>query len=148
MGMSDGVTQTIFFIAAVVLATATVAMTYGAVQGMAGDVQAHADLMGQRLRSDLRVISDPANVPTSPLTLLVKNIGDRPLHPELFTVLVDGSVHTDVAVDVLGSDDDTTLRAAEVASLVLTGLTPASGDHTVRVVDASGVADEFRFHKE
>ena len=74
MGMSDGVTQTIFFIAAVVLATATVAMTYGAVQGMAGDVQAHADLMGQRLRSDLRVISDPATVSYTHLTLPTKRI--------------------------------------------------------------------------
>lgn len=147
MAASESVTQTIFFIAAIVLATATVGMTYGAVQGMAGDVEAHAQTLGQRLRSDIRIVNDAAHVTTSPLTVLVKNVGAQTLHPELWTVLVDGTAHTDVTRDVLGSADDDTLGAAQTVELQVNGATIASGDHAVRVVAETGVADEFRFHQ-
>ena len=144
--MSEGVTQTIFFVAAVVLATATVAMTYSAVQGMAGDVQSHAQVVGQRLRSDLRIVNDPQHVVTSPLTLYIKNIGSQTLYPELWTLLVDGLARTSVTYDVLGSADDTALREAEVVQAEVTGFVLGSGDHSVRVVAETGVEDHFTFY--
>lgn len=146
MGFGAGITQTIFFVAAVLLATATVVMTYSALQDVTADLQAHADVVGQRLRSDIRVINDPAHVVTSPLTLLVKNVGVQPLHPELWNVVLDGVVRTSVTVDVLSSSDDTTVGEAQVAQLSVSGFTLGSGDHTVRVVAETGVEDEFRFN--
>lgn len=147
MGLSDGVTQTIFFVAAILLATAVVVMTYGALQGVTGDLQAHADVASQRLRSEVRIINDPAHVTTSPsLILYVKNVGVQALHPELWTVLVDGTVKTSVTVDVLGSTDDTTVFEAQVAQLTVGSPGIGTGDHTVVVVAETGVDDAFVFN--
>ncbi|HEV8358963.1 MAG TPA: hypothetical protein VGR28_00765 [Candidatus Thermoplasmatota archaeon] len=144
--MDTSITQTIFFIAAVLLATATVAMTYNAVQGMAGDMETHADLLGQRLRSEVRVINDPLNVDVSPdLVLLVKNIGEQTLHPSLWTVLHDGTAYATFTVDVLDSANDDDLRQSETASIAVTGLAPAAGDHAAKIVAETGVSDEMDY---
>lgn len=146
MGMGDSVTELVFFIAALLLATATVAVTVGAVQGMTGDVGLHAQTLGQRLRSDVRLVNDAAHVTTSPLTLLVKNVGSLTLHPTLWTVLVDGSPNANVTVTVLDQADNSTLGEAQVAKLEVAGTSLATGDHVARVVTETGVADELRFH--
>lgn len=146
MGLSEGVTQTIFFVAAILLATAVVVMTYGALQNVTGDLQAHAQVASQRLRSEVRIINDPAHVTTSPsLILYVKNVGVQALHPELWNVILDGTVKTSVTVDVLGTTDDTTVGEAQVAQLTVGSPGLSTGDHTARVVAETGVADDFVF---
>jgi archaellum component FlaG (FlaF/FlaG flagellin family) len=145
MGMGDGVSQTIFFIAGITLATAVVVMASGALTQLSGDIGAHAQDLGKRLKSDIKIINDPAHVPASPLTLYVKNTGSQRLLPSLWTVLVDGSVQTGLGVDVLGSADDTNLGQAQVAQLQVSGLSLASGDHTARVIAETGVYDDLSF---
>ena len=146
MGAGDAVSQTIFFIAAVALSAAVVVMAGGAVQHLGGDIAANADTMGARLRSEVRIISDAANVPNDPLVVLVKNVGDASLHPSLWTILYDGTAETNLTFDVLGSADDTTLRESEVVQVTVVGLNASDADHTLRVIAETGVEDEWRFN--
>jgi archaellum component FlaG (FlaF/FlaG flagellin family) len=146
VGVGDSVSQTIFFIASVALATAVVVMAAGAVNNLTGDIAANADTTGTRLRSEIRIISDAGNVQNNPLKVLVKNVGAQTLHPSLWTVLYDGTAQTTLSFDVLSSTDDLTLGEAQVVLVTITGLNASNADHTVRVITESGVEDQWMFN--
>lgn len=145
MGMGEGVSQVIFFIAGITLATAVVVMASGALNQLSGDIGAHAQDMSKRLKSDLHIVNDPAHVPTSPLTLYVKNTGSQRLQPSLWTVLYDGTAETNLTITIIGGADNTNLGQAQVAEVQVNGLTVAAGDHSVRVVAETGVYDDMTF---
>jgi archaeal flagellar protein FlaG len=133
--------ETIFFIGAVVVATGLVAAFAGTVGDLSQGVQERGTALAKTLRTDIAIINDPMNVPTSPLVLYVKNVGHASLLVVDTNVFLDGTASADLAFDVLSSDDDATWRAGEVLKIAV-----ASGDHRVRVVAATGVAGTLEFH--
>ena len=145
MGVDISATHTLFFIAAVVLAVGTVGVFNQSVQKFNGEVGTRSTGLADELSTDVRIINDPAEITTSPVTVYVMNTGSSTLSPGESIVLLDGAPHTDLAFDVIADDDDVEWAPGQVLQITLTGSNLGNGDHRLKVVVQHGVADILRF---
>jgi archaeal flagellar protein FlaG len=147
MAAGDAATESIFFITAVVLATAAVGLFGGITNKVSDDMRMQGDRASDQLRTDITIINDPAVIATSPaLIIYVKNTGTFNFDPNQMELLIDGVPQTGMVYDVLGRTDDNTFRPGEVCQISKT-TTISNGDHKVRVVTPNGVADDLDFLK-
>lgn len=144
---SGAMTETIFFIAAALVATTVVGVLGNVVQDISRSTAVRGRALAEELRTDIAIINDPGAVATSPLTVYAKNTGLAPLTTNLTNVLVNGSVQTNLTFDVLGSSDDTAWPSGEVLKITVNGVSLPSGDHRVRVVTSNGIRAEMEFTK-
>lgn len=140
--------ETILFIAAILVTTAVVGALSVVVTGLAGDVESRGELLSSELRTHITIINDPLVVETDPLEIYVKNTGSKSLLTPDINVLIDGQVMAsgDVAFDVMESTDDDTLRQGEVLQITVSDQTFNNNeDYRIRIVTDNGIEDTFTF---
>lgn len=140
----SAMSEMILFVGATLAALVVAAALGGVATQYSAGLHSRSTSLAAELDSGIAVVNDPAAVPNGPLVLYVKNTGARELDPALFTILVDGQARTPFTVTVAGAPA-TVVRPAELATVTITGLTVAAGDHTVHIVAGSGARADFLF---
>ncbi len=148
MGLDTSATKAIFFITAVVVAATLAGIFTTVTYKFSSNIGVRAQLLSSTLKSDIKIINDPAAVPynntTHLLILYVKNTGKTLISTAEVTVLIDGMVvpSSNVTIEVLTSTGQ--WYPGSVAQINVTvALSP--GDHVAKVVLSNGVYDEFEF---
>lgn len=141
--------ETILFIAAILVTTAVVG-TFSVVIGqLAGDVETRGKFMSDELRTHITIINDPLAVDVDPdLEVFVKNTGAKTLLVPDVDIFIDGQpmATANVTNDVLESSDDDSWRQGQVLQISVANQTFADGvDYRIRIVTASGISDSFTF---
>ncbi|MEA3143764.1 MAG: archaeal flagellar protein FlaG [Thermoplasmata archaeon] len=136
--------ETILFIGAV----AAAALLAGALAGVTGHyttgLRDRSKALEAELTSRIAIVNDPANVPTGPLLLYVKNTGSRALTLDTFVILVDGVASADWAATV-GGVAALGLKPGQLATLTVNDLAVPAGDHRAVVVADAGASAALDF---
>lgn len=143
--MADAsVSQMVFFIAAVLVAGSMAGVFISVSNSMSHTIEQRGDSMSTQLQTDITIINDPVVVPYSDgnLTLYVKNTGTSTLSENSLTILVDGEFYN--ATRITSSNSDQKWLPEKVLTIQLeVYLNP--GDHSAKVVTASGINDVLQF---
>jgi archaellum component FlaG (FlaF/FlaG flagellin family) len=143
--MSDaGTTQTIFFVAAIVVAASLSGVFIGLSSNMATAVEKRATNFSDKLDTGIKVINDPAFMPYSDsnLTLYIKNTGSIILLPTDMIVMIDGLLQNTSSWTIMGG------AVQWVPGIVLEvhlNIILANGDHTAKAVISNGISDSMGF---
>lgn len=148
MGSGTAASETIFFIAAIVLSTVLVGALTVVVQGISSGLNAHGETISDEFASDVKIINDPKKMGAAAATLIVyvKNTGRTTLLVTPFTFLRDGVVGVSVTFDVLNSADDSVVQVGQVLKATVNDFTVGTGDHRLRVIAGTGVSDDFDYN--
>ncbi len=150
MGSSNGTTELLFFIGAVVIATTIVAVLAGGIQSISAGVSDRSNSISDTLKSDISLVNDPGEVPNDPVKLYVKNTGVSTLDTNYLSVVLDGEIlgEYDVSyVDTPGFLDDSLWGPGEVVKVeVTTDL--SAGLHSAQVTMSGDVSDRIDFEIE
>ncbi|MBU1159376.1 MAG: hypothetical protein KKE24_08575 [Candidatus Thermoplasmatota archaeon] len=143
MGASGASTQLIFFVSAVIVASAVVAAAANSVYGITSGIDQKSDNIQKEMLTEISIINDPTNVPNDPVRIYVKNLGNTVLNQNYITVMLDGMVVTDYTLSLSGN----TSSYWDPSSVILITIdqTLASGDHTVTVTTENGIMDRLSF---
>ena len=143
MSGGDAPTQLIFFISAIIVSTAVVAVAANSVYDLANGIDNRSDGIVDEMSTDIAIINDPSCVPNDPLRIYVKNLGDTVLNQNYITVILDGLAVTDLALSLSGN---TTSHWDPSSVLTITiDQELSSGDHTVQVTTENGISDKLSF---
>lgn len=145
MAAGGAAAEAIFFIAAVILATAFVGIATLVTQDFSKGVEQKGQSLSKELRTSIVIISDPLKMTTAPMTILVKNVGSISLPVKTTTYMLDGEVAPGPSYDVLDSDDDELWKIAEVLKIEENNFIPGAGDHRIRVVTENGIYADIDF---
>ena len=143
MGASGASTQLIFFISALIVATAVVAVAANGVSKITNGIDQKSDSVEKDLLTDISIINDPDEIPNDPVRIYVKNVGKTVLNQNYITVMLDGIAVTNYTLTLSGS----TLSYWDPASMltISIGQNLAEGDHSVQVTTENGVSDKLSF---
>jgi flagellar protein FlaG len=144
MGVDTSVTHSIFFIAAIIVATSLAGTFIAITYHLADDLEAREQAVSDTMLTDLVIINDPQMMPysESQLSIYAKNTGSISINHNRLTVFVDGE-YLEPTVQLMESAA-MTWRASEVAEIIVTvDLSP--GDHQVKVITDNGVSDTMLF---
>jgi len=143
MGMSTATSQLVFFIAAMIVASAVVGVMAKGVFQVTDGIDGKSKLVDEQLNTDILIINDPNNVPNNPVKIYAKNTGSTTLNEELITVQIDGNASLTYTTSVSGG---TGSYWSPSSLLIITiSMNLSSGDHTVIVTTENGVSDTFEF---
>lgn len=143
MGFGEVAVTLMLFTGSIVIAAGVVGMLGVVVQDIASSGETRGKAVAERLRTDVEVINDPAQLP-SPLKFYVKNTGSSILDPNVTTLIVDGVARTAATFTVQDPAQAGWWRPGEVMEAADATLSLAAGDHTVTVVVGGGVRDSLR----
>jgi archaellum component FlaG (FlaF/FlaG flagellin family) len=135
--------QTIYFVAAVVAATALagamISISYAAAETMRNEGNAFAEQM----QTGIQIINDPRIVPVHDgnITIYIKNIGKSTLSPLGLTLFLDGEVVSDATYPTL---TNAYWAEGEIIEINMPGPT-SGGDHTLKVILKNGVSTTMMF---
>ncbi len=143
MGASGASTQLIFFISALIVATAVVAVAANGVSKITNGIDQKSDNVEKDLLTDISIINDPDEIPNDPVRIYVKNVGKTVLNQNYITVMLDGFAVTNYTLTLSGS----TLSYWDPASMLTISIDQnlAEGDHSVQVTTENGVSDKLSF---
>jgi flagellar protein FlaG len=145
MGFSLTGTHVVFFIAAVIIASAASGVFIAVVNDVTTSFSERGDRVKVQLNTEFKIISDPDNIPTSGSNyqFYLKNIGGSELSTsnETFHVFIDG----ELIVTANYSFADATIQPDETTTLSINTNDISTGDQTLRVVGPQAVEDEFDF---
>lgn len=143
MGASGASTQLIFFVSALIVATAVVAVAANGVYKITNGIDQKSDNVENELLTDIAIINDPEEVPNDPVKVYVKNVGRTVLNQDLVTVIVDGVMETGCTMTLSGSDSSHWEPSSVLT--VSIDMELATGDHTIKVITENGVSDVLSF---
>lgn len=143
MGMSASSTQLIFFIAALVVASAVVGTVAKGVMDLTNGIDEKGDLIDKQLKTDIAIINDPENVPNNPVKIYVKNIGSVTLNQSMVSIILNGTVETSFTTSVSGGTGSYWSPSSTLTITISTTL--PSGDYTVIITTENGVKDSLDF---
>ncbi|MCZ7397758.1 MAG: flagellar protein G [Candidatus Methanoperedens sp.] len=147
----DGITQLIFFIAAIVIAVGVIGVVTVNVQSISASYGMNSKTLADQLKTDITIINDPGAIPNSSsnYSFYVKNTGKSTLDPTTVNMFVDGKYTMNLTYKIM---ENTTLwYPTNVLMLNYTygvnknPVLSSSPDHTVRVVAGNGVFDTMAF---
>jgi archaellum component FlaG (FlaF/FlaG flagellin family) len=143
MGASGASTQLIFFVTALIVATAVVAVAANGVHKITNGIDEKSDSVEKELLTEISIINDPSVMPNDPVKIFVKNVGKTVLNQNYITVMLDGDVVADYTLTLSGN----TSTHWDPASVLTITIDQAlgSGDHTVMVTTENGVSDKLSF---
>jgi flagellar protein FlaG len=145
MGFSLTGTQVIFFIAAVIIASAVSGVFIVVVNDVTKSFSDRGDRVQEQLDTEFKIINDPDNIPSEGSNYLfyMKNIGGAKLitSNDTFQVFVDG----DFVAIANYNFSDSSIQPGDVAALYIATNEISAGDHTLRVVGPRAIEDEFAF---
>lgn len=143
MGASGASTQLIFFVSALIVATAVVAVTANGVYKITNGIDQKSDIVEKELLTEIAIINDPDEVPNDPVMIYIKNVGKTVLNQNYITVILDGMLVTNSTLTLSGS----TSSYWDPASMLTVSIDQdlGTGDHTVQVTTENGVSDKLSF---
>ena len=143
MSASGGATELIFFISAVVVATAVVAVAANGIYDLTHGIEDRGEQVKDEMSTRIVIVNDPSAVPNDPVLIYVKNIGTTTLNHNYISVFLDGVVVTDTTLTLSGNRtsfwDPSSLLTISIDQDL------SSGDHTVQVTTENGVSDTLSF---
>lgn len=147
MGAGTSATHIIFFIAAVIIAGSVVGALFVNTQSVTDSLSAASKTLSEQLRTDITIINDPENIPTSGdvYTFYVKNTGNTILPIEYVNVIIDGVIIPDADMTKTLVDGSSTWNYGDVLQIDVTYPGLPSGDHTIRVITENGIDDTMDF---
>ena len=143
MGASGASTQLIFFISALIVATAVVSVAANGVYKITNGIDQKSENVEKDLLTDISIINDPDEIPNDPVRIYVKNVGKTVLSQNYITVILDGIVVTDYTLTLSGNTSSYWDPASMLTISIDENLT--EGDHSVQVTTENGVSDKLSF---
>jgi len=142
---STAVSQIIFFIASIVVATMVVGGLFVVTQDFTDALEDRGHTNAEKLRTRILIVNDPVAMPynntTGELHVYVKNIGMREIGMGSIAILLDGRPATISDVSLLNGTDWEPGRTVDVN--VTATLDP--GDHEMMVIVEYGASDRMTF---
>ncbi|UCE81048.1 MAG: hypothetical protein JSV94_01020 [Methanobacteriota archaeon] len=143
MSASGGATELIFFVSAVIVATAVVAVAANGIYDLTEGIDDRGDQVKDEMSTRIVIINDPSAIPNDPVLIYVKNIGTTTLNHNYISVMLDGVSRTDLTLSLSGNRtsfwEPTSLLTISIDQNL------SSGDHTVQVTTENGVSDTLSF---
>lgn len=140
----------IFFIAAIVVATAIAGTLISTTYRFSDDIESRGNSIGNQIGTDIEIINDPVAMPynssNNTLTLYVLNIGSTiiDLDNSSVIILINGTAHTNLTFILPGGKVSWGPNTA--LTIVVKEVTLAAGDHRLSVIVAQGGArDSIEF---
>ncbi|MDH3365490.1 MAG: hypothetical protein OEM29_05760 [Thermoplasmata archaeon] len=143
MGASGGATELIFFVSAVIVATAVVAVAANGIYELTDGINDRGEQMNEEMSTHIVIINDASAMPNDPLLIYVQNVGSTSLNHNYISVMLDGVVITDYTLSLSGNRTSFWDPASLLTISIDTNL--SSGDHTVQVTTENGVSDALSF---
>lgn len=143
MGASGASTQLIFFVTALIVATAVVAVAANGVYKITNGIDQKSNNVEQELLTDIVIVNDPDEIPNDPVIIYVKNVGKTILNQNYISVMLDGILVTEYALTLSGNTSSYWDPASTLTISIDQDL--AEGDHTVTVTTENGVSDKLSF---
>lgn len=141
--------QMIFFIAAMIVATAVAGVFVTTTINLSKDIRDSADRERNQFNTQVTIINDPSAMPynatCSTLILYVKNIGSTVLGNNTITLLINGTYFTRDNMTFRLLDGATDWKKETVLEITLTNVTLAAGDHTLKLVVQGKESISFSF---
>ena len=143
MGASGGTTQLIFFVSAIIVATAVVAVAANSVYELTKGIDDRSEQIGDEMSTHIEIINDPSTVPNDPVLIYVQNQGTMVLNHNYIIVMLDGIAVTDPDLSLTGN----TTTHWDPSSILTISIDQnlSSGDHVVQVTTENGVTDSMSF---
>jgi archaellum component FlaG (FlaF/FlaG flagellin family) len=144
---ATGATHLIFFIAAMVIASALVGGFYVVIDNLNDGMVARSDAEQKSIRSRVEIINDlvamPYNNTSKELIVYVKNTGAQRLDPNQTVVFIDG-LHHNYTWRLVGGAGNWT-QGVTVELKVEDCYFAADSDHSVKVSASYGASDRKEF---
>jgi flagellar protein FlaG len=141
--------QMIFFIAAMIVATAVAGVFVTTVINLSKDIRKEADSTSDRFNTQIQVINDPSmmqyNSTCSTLVVLVKNIGTAGIDYNTVTIILNGTYFTRNNMTFALKDGASDWTSGVVLEITLTNCTLGSGDHKMKVWAGTRENVDFSF---
>jgi flagellar protein FlaG len=141
--------QMIFFIAAMIVATAVAGVFVTTVISLAKDIRGAADDTDTQFNTQITVINDPSAMPyndtASTLIVYIKNIGSTVINPMSVVILVNGTYFTKDNMTFALKDGASEWNKEVVLEITMTNITLSSGDHTIKIVVQGKESVSFAF---
>lgn len=145
MGFSLTGTHVVYFIAAVIIASAVSGVFITVINNVASSYLERGDRVQEQLDTEFKIINDPNNIPTegSDYVFYIKNIGGASFATsnETFQLFVDGEI---IGIGNYNFSEKS-ITPDEVSSIYVETSEISVGDHTLRVVGPQAIEDEFTF---
>lgn len=133
----------IFFVSAVIVATAVVAVAANGIYDLTEGIDDRGDQVKDEMSTQVVIVNDPSAVPNDPVLIYVKNVGTTTLNHNYISVMLDGVAVTDHTLSLSGNRtsfwDPSSLLTISIDQDL------SSGDHTVQVTTGNGVSDTLSF---
>ena len=133
----------IFFVSAVIVAAAVVAVAANGIYDLTEGIGDRGDQVKDELSTHIVIVNDPSAVPNDPVLIYVKNTGTTTLNHNYISVMLDGVVVTDYTLSLSGNRtsywDPSSLLTISIDQNL------SSGDHTVQVTTENGVSETLSF---
>jgi len=144
MASDASFTQTIFFIASIVVAVSIAGTIMGATGMMVDEVRTKANAAASELGSSISIINDPRHVPYADgqLTLYIKNVGSTAPPYEDLLIFLDGE-YVEYHANLIDGPNNTWSTGRVVEVTIATELVP--GDHSIKAVLSNGISDTLDF---
>ncbi len=144
---ATGATHLIFFIAAMIIASALVGGFYVVIDNLNDAMVARSDAEQRSIRSRVEIINDlvamPYNNTSKELTVYVKNTGAQRLDPNQTVVFIDG-LHHNSTWRIIGGGGNWT-QGATLELVVEDCYLSAWSDHSLKVSTSYGASDRKEF---
>jgi len=141
--------QMIFFIAAMIVATAVAGVFITVTINLAGDIKREALIEGEQFNTQIAVINDASKMPyndtCSTLVVYVKNIGSADIDHTTVTIILNGTYFTKNNMTFQLLDGASGWKTGVVLEITLGNVTLASGDHSMVVWVGTRERVEFAF---
>jgi len=148
VGFSLTGTHVIFFVAAIIVASAVSGIFVAITMNVSMSLSDRGDRLQEQLDTDFKIINDPENIPTSgsdfptsgsDYVFYLKNIGGKKLSTtnETFQLFIDGDIIA--TADYNFSDDS--IQPSKYTRIYVAQSTISLGYHTLRVVGPLSIED-------
>ena len=145
MGFSLTGTQVIFFIAAVIIASAVSGVFIVVVNDVTKSFSDRGDRVQEQLDTEFEIINDPNNIPTEGSNYLfyLMNVGGNKLATTntTFHLFING----DIVAVANYNFSDSSIQPDEITTIYVDNSEISAGDSILRVVGPQAVEDEFTF---
>lgn len=141
--MSEGPTQLIFFVSAIIVATAVVAVAADSVYELAVGIGDRGEQIKDEMSTRIEIINDAAAMPNDPVLIYVQNQGSSVLNQNYIIVILDGIAVSEYDLTLTGN---TTSHWDPASILTISmDMNLSSGDHSVIVTTENGISDKLSF---
>lgn len=145
---AEGITQMIFFIAAIMIAVGVIGVVTTNINSISTSYGMNSKTLADQLKTDITIINDPSSIPlvSNNYSFYVKNTGTSTLENATVNMFVDGRYTMNLTTTIM--DGGSYWYPTYVLRLnysTTKNPTISSGDHSVRVVAGNGVFDTMAF---